>query len=193
MPPREIQEAMSRQMSAERNRRAVVTESEGTREAAVHDAEGNQQAADPQRRRPEAVGHPQAEGARQAAILNAEGFAMALDRIFQAASRIDEKTMGLQYLDMMKSLAGGPSTKWVIPMELTSFVQGFARNLMAASRPAAAGNGVAPAAQPRAAGARNSPRTAVPRAPLSTAFGSNAADAPTVEARIAQTGHTRAQ
>src|SRR5262249_39024255 len=45
LPPREIQEAMSRQMSAERNRRAVVTESEGTRDAAVNNAEGSQQAA----------------------------------------------------------------------------------------------------------------------------------------------------
>jgi hypothetical protein len=65
---------------------------------------------------------------------------MALERIFQSASRIDDKTMALQYLDMMKALASGPSTKWVIPMELTSFVQGFARNLAAA----AGANGSAP-------------------------------------------------
>jgi hypothetical protein len=58
---------------------------------------------------------------------------IALDRIYQSASRVDEKTMSLQYLDMMKALAGGPSTKWVIPMELTSFVHGFARNMAAAS------------------------------------------------------------
>ena len=87
----------------------------------------------PQRRRPEAGRHPQAEGDRQAAILNAEGFSMALDRIYGVASRIDERTMGLQYLDMMRSLAGSPSTKWIVPAELTTFVQGFARNLMAAS------------------------------------------------------------
>jgi hypothetical protein len=48
--------------------------------------------------------------------------------------------MSLQYLDMMRALAGGPSTKWVIPMELTSFVQGFARNMAAA----AAANGAGP-------------------------------------------------
>ena len=36
---------------------------------------------------------------------------------------------------MMKALANGPSTKWVVPMELTNFVQGFARNLAVATRP----------------------------------------------------------
>ena len=117
LPPREIQEAMSRQMSAERHRRATVIESEGTREAAIVNAEGQKQSA-----------ILTAEGARQAAILNAEGFASALERIFQVARTVDDKTMSLQYLDMMKELSRGQSTKWVIPMELTSFVAAFARN-----------------------------------------------------------------
>jgi regulator of protease activity HflC (stomatin/prohibitin superfamily) len=140
LPPRDIQEAMSRQMSAERFRRATVTEAEGTREAAVTIANGNRDAAilNAEGERQSAILN--AEGNRQAAILNAEGFSMALDRIYQSANRIDEKTMSLQYLDMMKALAGGPSTKWVIPMELTSFVQGFARNLAVAAGP----NGAAP-------------------------------------------------
>jgi regulator of protease activity HflC (stomatin/prohibitin superfamily) len=135
LPPRDIQEAMSRQMSAERNRRAVVTESEGTREAAITIANGNRDSAilNAEGQRQSLILN--AEGTRQAAILNAEGFAMALDRIFQTASRIDEKTLALQYLDMMKSMAAGPSTKWILPMELTSFVQGFARNMAAAANP----------------------------------------------------------
>jgi regulator of protease activity HflC (stomatin/prohibitin superfamily) len=133
LPPREIQEAMSRQMSAERNRRAVVTESEGTREAAIKIAEGNRQSAILNAEGERQSSILNAEGNRQAAILNAEGFSTALDRIFQSASKVDEKTMALQYLDMMRSLANGPSTKWVIPMELTSFVQGFARNMASAA------------------------------------------------------------
>jgi regulator of protease activity HflC (stomatin/prohibitin superfamily) len=140
LPPRDIQEAMSRQMSAERNRRAVVTESEGTREAAIKIADGNREAAILNAEGEKQSAILNAEGNRQAAILNAEGFAMALDRIFQSASRVDEKTMALQYLDMMRALASGPSTKWVVPMELTSFVQGFARNMSSA----AGGNGSAP-------------------------------------------------
>jgi len=140
LPPREIQEAMSRQMSAERNRRAVVTESEGTREAAIKIAEGNRQSAILNAEGEKQSAILNAEGNRQAAILNAEGFSMALDRIFQSASKVDEKTMALQYLDMMRSLASGPSTKWVIPMELTSFVQGFARNMASAASGAPAPN-----------------------------------------------------
>jgi regulator of protease activity HflC (stomatin/prohibitin superfamily) len=135
LPPRDIQDAMSRQMSAERNRRAVVTESEGTREAAIKIADGNREAAILNAEGQKQSAILNAEGNRQAAILNAEGFSLALDRVFQTASRIDDKTMSLQYLDMMKALAGGPGTKWVIPMELATFVQGFARNLAVAATP----------------------------------------------------------
>ena len=97
---------------------------EGNKQAAILNAEGAKQAA-----------ILTAEGARQAAILNAEGFSLALDRIFSVASHVDDKTMGLQYLDMMKSLAGSASSKWIVPMELTTFVQGFAKNLMTAATP----------------------------------------------------------
>ena len=139
-PPRDIQDAMSRQMSAERHRRAVVLEAEGTREAAVTIANGNRDAAilNAEGQRQAAILN--AEGSRQAAVLNAEGYALALRNIYEAARGLDDNTMALQYLDMMKSLASGDSTKWVIPMELTSFVQGFTRNLTAA---AANGGGVA--------------------------------------------------
>jgi regulator of protease activity HflC (stomatin/prohibitin superfamily) len=148
LPPRDIQEAMSRQMSAERNRRAVVTESEGTREAAIKIADGNRESAILNAEGQKQSAILQAEGNRQAAILNAEGFAMALDRIYQAASRVDDNTMALQYLEMMKALAAGPSTKWVIPMELTSFVQGFARNLAVAASNGSQGPSPSPARAP---------------------------------------------
>jgi regulator of protease activity HflC (stomatin/prohibitin superfamily) len=140
LPPREIQEAMSRQMSAERHRRAVVTESEGTREAAVKIADGNREAAILNAEGAKQSAILSAEGNRASAILNAEGFSLALDKIYQVARELDEKTMSLQYLDMMKALAGGPSTKWVIPMELTSFVQGFTRNMSMGAAPVAASN-----------------------------------------------------
>jgi regulator of protease activity HflC (stomatin/prohibitin superfamily) len=135
LPPRDIQEAMSRQMSAERFRRATVTEAEGAREAAVTIANGNRDAAilNAEGERQSAILN--AEGNRQAAILNAEGFSIALDRIYQSANRVDDKTMALQYLDMMKALAGSESTKWVVPMELTSFVTNFARNMTSAAAP----------------------------------------------------------
>jgi regulator of protease activity HflC (stomatin/prohibitin superfamily) len=152
LPPRDIQEAMSRQMSAERNRRAVVTEADGTREAAVTIAEGNRDAAVLNAEGNKQSAILNAEGARQAAILNAEGFSTALERIFSVASRIDEKTMGLQYLDMMKALAGSTASKWIVPMELTSFVQGFARNLAAAATPSPDGTPPSPPPAPRSNG-----------------------------------------
>ena len=59
-----------------------------------------------------------AQGAREAAILNAEGFSIGLQRIYETASGVDGNTMALQYLEMMKQLGAGDSTKWIIPMDL---------------------------------------------------------------------------
>jgi regulator of protease activity HflC (stomatin/prohibitin superfamily) len=121
-PPRDVQDAMNRQLSAERTRRAVITESEGNRQAAINVAEGQKQS--------EIL---KAEGDRQAAILRAEGFSEALTRIYGAASGIDAKTMALQYLEALKSLGNSPSTKFVIPTEFTQLVgpiTGFIRSGM---------------------------------------------------------------
>jgi len=112
LPPREVQEAMTKQMSAERSRRAVVTEALGKREAAVTVAEGAKQAA-----------ILEAEGARQAAILRAEGFSLALDKIFSMAKTVDSKTMTLQYFETLKTLGQGESTKFIFPMEFTKLLQ----------------------------------------------------------------------
>lgn len=111
LPPPAVQEAMNRQLSAERTRRAVITESEGTRQATINVAEGDKQSA-----------ILRAEGDRQAAILRAQGFSNALKTIFEAAQGIDQKTMALQYLDALKALGAGPATKFVIPMEFTQFI-----------------------------------------------------------------------
>jgi regulator of protease activity HflC (stomatin/prohibitin superfamily) len=111
-PPRDVQDAMNRQLSAERTRRAVITESEGTRQAAINVAEGQKQS--------EIL---KAEGDRQAAILRAQGFSEALTQIFGAAKGIDEKTMALQYLEALKSLGASPSTKFIIPTEFTRLVE----------------------------------------------------------------------
>jgi regulator of protease activity HflC (stomatin/prohibitin superfamily) len=110
-PPPGVQEAMTRQMSAERTRRAVVTEAEGAKQAAVTVAEGEKQAA-----------ILTAEGDRQAAILRAEGFSMALSKIFEVAKTLDANTMSLQYLDTLKQIGNSPSTKLVVPMELAGLL-----------------------------------------------------------------------
>src|SRR6187402_679584 len=120
-PPRDVQDAMNRQLSAERTRRAVITESEGARQSAINVAEGTKQA--------EIL---RAEGDRQAAILRAEGFSLALERIYQAASQVDQKTMAIQYLDAFKALGASPSTKYIIPLEITQLADTF-RGYLAAS------------------------------------------------------------
>ena len=111
-PPRDVQDAMNRQLSAERTRRAVITESEGSRQAAINVAEGQKQA--------EIL---KAEGDQQAAILRAEGFGTALTRIYGAASQVDQKTMALQYLEALKALGASPATKFVIPTEFTRLLE----------------------------------------------------------------------
>src|SRR6266545_4024698 len=114
LPPREVQDAMTRQMAAERSRRATVTEAEGKRAAAIQVAEGQKQAA-----------ILEAEGQRQAAILRAEGFALALAKVFDVAHTVDSKTMSLQYLDALKALGASAATKFVIPVEFTNLLRPF--------------------------------------------------------------------
>jgi len=127
IPPREVQEAMNRQMTAERVRRAVVTESTGTREAAINVAEGEKQAAILKAEGSKQANILQAEGEKQAQALRAEGYAVALEKIFNSAKQIDQKTMTLQYFDTLKSLGNGASTKYIFPMEFTSMIENFVK------------------------------------------------------------------
>lgn len=125
VPPREIQEAMNRQMSAERNRRAKVTESLGEKEAAINVAEGEKQAAILKAEGEKQAAILKAEGERQAQILRAEGFAQALQRIYEVAQGIDPKTMTLQYFTTLRDLGASPATKFIFPMEFTGLLQDF--------------------------------------------------------------------
>lgn len=114
IPPKEIQDAMNRQMSAERDRRAQVTASTGEKEAAINIADGRKQAS-----------ILEAEGDQQASILRAEGYGQALTRIFEAAQGIDQKTITLQYFETLKDMGKSASTKFIFPMEFTSMLGEF--------------------------------------------------------------------
>ena len=124
-PPRDIQDAMNRQMSAERIRRAVVREADGTKEAAVTVAEGEKQAAILKAEGERQAEILSAEGDQQAAVLRAEGFSTALDRIYSVAQNIDSKTLSLQYFETLKELGSSASTKFIFPMEFTNLLSPF--------------------------------------------------------------------
>jgi regulator of protease activity HflC (stomatin/prohibitin superfamily) len=120
-PPKDIQEAMTKQMSAERSRRTMVTAAEGDRTAKITVADGEKQSA-----------ILKAEGDKQSAILRAEGYALALGKIFDIAKGLDSNTMSLQYLEALKTLGTSPSAKFIFPMEFASFLKPFVNSQSAA-------------------------------------------------------------
>jgi regulator of protease activity HflC (stomatin/prohibitin superfamily) len=116
-PPASIQEAMEKQMRAERDRRATILTAEGVKQAQILTAEGEKQAA-----------VLKAQGAREAAILRSEGEAKAIDTVFRAihAGDPDPKLLSYQYLQMLPELAKGEANKiWVIPSEFTQALSGL--------------------------------------------------------------------
>ena len=134
-PPRDIQDAMNRQMAAERDRRATVTEAAGAREANITRAEGERQASILRAEGERQATILEAEGQRQAAILAAEGFSLALDRVNQVAAGIDVRTMSLQYFETLKEMGNSAATKFIFPMEFTSLLQPFLNSLSQGQTP----------------------------------------------------------
>jgi regulator of protease activity HflC (stomatin/prohibitin superfamily) len=113
---------MNRQMTAERVRRAVVLEATGTKEANITVAEGEKQAAILRAEGERASEILTAEGDQQAAVLRASGFSDAMERINNVAEGVHSNTMGLQYLDTLKSLGSSPSSKFIFPMEFSNMI-----------------------------------------------------------------------
>ncbi|MEX0761633.1 MAG: SPFH domain-containing protein [Dehalococcoidia bacterium] len=139
-PPREIQDAMNRQMSAERVRRAVVLEADGTRQSSITVAEGQKQSEILRAEGEKQAQILQAEGERQAAVLRAQGFSDALAEIYKVAQEVDTNTMTLQYMEALKALGESPSTKFIFPLEFTGLL---------GSLNAISGNGASPESRER--------------------------------------------
>ncbi|MEZ4668726.1 MAG: SPFH domain-containing protein [Anaerolineae bacterium] len=134
-PPRDVQEAMNRQMTAERERRATVTRASGEREASIAVAEGEKQAAILRSEGLRQSKVLEAEGERQAQLLRAQGFAASLQAISEQAKGVDNNTMMLQYLDALNKVGASPSTKFVLPMELVSLAQQFSATMTGGGKP----------------------------------------------------------
>src|ERR671919_2058189 len=111
-PPPSIQEAMEKQMRAERDRRAAILTAEGVKQSQILTAEGEKQSA-----------ILRAEGQRQAQMLQSEGQSKAIETVFEAIHRgnADPKLLAYQYLQMLPQIAQGESNKvWIIPSEFTA-------------------------------------------------------------------------
>jgi regulator of protease activity HflC (stomatin/prohibitin superfamily) len=110
-PPGSIQDAMEKQMRAERDRRAAILTAEGVKQSQILTAEGEKQSA-----------ILTAQGRREAQILEAEGQSKAIETVFRAIHEgdADPKLLAYQYLQVLPQIAQGESNKvWIIPSELT--------------------------------------------------------------------------
>jgi regulator of protease activity HflC (stomatin/prohibitin superfamily) len=138
-PPSTIQEAMEKQMRAERDRRAAILNAEGVKQSQILTAEGQKQAA-----------VLTAEGEKQAAILRAEGEAQAIATVFTAIhdGKPDPQLLSYQYLQMLPQLAKGDANKvFVIPSEFAEAFGGLTK-AFASGQASGSADGAAPEPPP---------------------------------------------
>ncbi len=116
-PPRSIQEAMEKQMRADRDKRAAILQAEGQKQSQILTAEGEKQSA-----------ILRAQGDREARVLQAEGQSKAIETVFAAihAGDPDPKLLAYQYLQMLPQIAQGDANKlWIVPSELGEALKGL--------------------------------------------------------------------
>ena len=117
-PPADVQDAMNRQLSAERTRRAVITESEGQRQSAINLAEGEKQSNILRAEGERQSAILRAEAVRQAKILEAQGEAEALTAVNAVAKGADDRTLLLQRLAALRAIGASDASKVVVPADL---------------------------------------------------------------------------
>ena len=129
LPPREIQNAMEKQMKAERERRESILQAEGTKQSQILVAEGEKQSAVLRAEAEREAAILRAEAERQAAILKAEGEAQAIRTVQQALAdslkllneaNPNDQVVKLKALEAYEKAADGQATKIIIPSEIQS-------------------------------------------------------------------------
>jgi regulator of protease activity HflC (stomatin/prohibitin superfamily) len=128
-PPGSIQQAMEKQMRAERDKRAAILTAEGFKQSQILTAEGEKQSA-----------VLKAEGAKQATILRSEGEAKAIATVFGAIhdGNPDQPLLSYQYLQMLPQLAQGDANKvFVIPSQFADAFSGLGDAFGARKEPGA--------------------------------------------------------
>ncbi len=117
-PSKDVQQAMEKQTSAERRRRAMILEAQGERRSAIEEAQGDKQS-----------NIIRAQGEKQSQILEAQGDAISTVLRAKSAESMGERAVIERGMETLEEIGKGESTKFVLPQELTSLVGRYGKHL----------------------------------------------------------------